>query len=1495
MVNFILFIASIIIILVTSFLLFWLRPVFMSERRMKGFFPLSVVALAWIAVATIDQLSAPEFFAYTYVTKVAFSIVVPYFTFWFFLNFTESKLLKYRAVKIYLIAAPTADILMLLTTRLHGLYFVNLDPPVYPSTIPPTAFLFWIHVSLIAVGVLFFYSLLIRYIVKNFRRYPLLFITGIGVAIPFILNIAFVVNLFGLNYDLSPIGYFFTITLFAYFSYASRVRNYNPTFFRDTLASITKSPELYSGIFEDAAMLIAKEGCNALNVQCTAIWKLSEDKNLLKKTISYEADGTTAMFSDTIDMTASEDYRDAIMQERLYVVNDVNSVESSTASIVSDNEPTLCAYMDAPIRVAGEVYGVICFEQHRCRAYPERREWSAQEQGFVSSLADFMAFAIENSERHRLESAVGEANKSLIAVNQAASLLLTTKDSEDVENNLMASMELVGRANNADRVHIWKCEKIDGVLHYVCIYSWFSEIGKKHEVLFKGYKRAFDKGPNWKDILSNGRCISGPINRLKQEDYEYVKKFGVKSLVMIPSLMDDQFWGFFSLDYCQEEREIPDEELSILRSFSLMMTNAINRHDLIVKRTREAELLTAQKYEYAAELSEALEVITKAPAISAGDVEAAADFITKIACEALIVSQVGFWRVLPGGDAQESISIYYSKTGKSAIREIYDLSVRPKYAELMRREKLIVMNSLEEIMEVLPMVREGNTDICASLDAQIRIEGKLVGTFGIEQMKTEVYPNGRKWTEEEQNFATAIADLMALAISGHERRLALDEAELANKTKSIFLAKMSHEIRTPMNAIIGMAELALREEMSDTVRNHVSTVKQAGANLMSIINDILDLSKTESGTLQIAPHEYSLSSLINDVISIIRMRAFDSQIRFVVNLDSDIPNALIGDEARIRQVLINILGNAVKFTEKGYVALFITGEKTDKKAITLSMEVRDSGRGIKEDDIEKLFDEYYQPEIESSSGKEGVGLGLAITRNIVKAMDGDITVESEYGKGSVFTVILPQKIHKSDKLAVVDNPDEKAVLIYERRAVYAFSIARTLENLGVHFELASSEEEFCDLVEKKRFPFIFASYVLFEKNNELVLEASDDSQIVLLTEFGESVPSGNWYTLSLPAHAISIAGTLNRESDNYSYNFIDEMTVRFTAPDAKVLVVDDINTNLKVVNGLLLPYKMNVDLRSSGFEAIEAIRTSRYDIVLMDHRMPGMDGVEATRRIREMAADDPYYANVPIVAVTANAVSGMKEMFLSSGFNEFVSKPIDTVNLNTVLEKWIPREKQIGATNENRIKEKKQPEITIEGLDVSKGIMLTGGTVEYYFETLATFYVDGHERKEEIERCLEFDNIQLYITHIHALKSASANIGADRLSEAAYALEMAAIDGDLEFVRKNNDSFYIHLDKILISIGDALSSHISGNRAGGVTIGKEEYYDLLRHLRTALDELDIDTINKTIDRLISTAQSDEVLSMIREVSKQILMVEYEEAEALIDKLLSEDSSKEKEK
>ena len=732
-----------------------------------------------------------------------------------------------------------------------------------------------------------------------------------------------------------------------------------------------------------------------------------------------------------------------------------------------------------------------------------------------------------------------------------------------------------------------------------------------------------------------------------------------------------------------------------------------------------------------------------------------------------------------------------------------------------------------------------------------------------------------------------------LALNQKMLESALEEANTASRAKSDFLAKMSHEIRTPMNAIIGMAELALRAKETENAREHVFTVKQAGFNLLSIINDILDFSKIETGKLEIFSDNYYLLSLSNDVISIIRMRAVDKRIRFVVYIDSKLPGVLTGDEGRIRQVLLNILSNAVKYTEKGFVSFSINAEKTGENEVNLIFEIKDSGVGIKQDDINKLFEEYTQFDLGKHRDVEGTGLGLAITNSFVRAMNGNISVESKYGEGSTFKVTLPQKVKSWRILAAVENPDNINILLYERREINHRSIIGNIANLGVNYDLALNDIEFNEKIMKNKFSFIFISYYLYKKNTEIISAYGGDAEIVVLTEFGEAVPDKYLLNLAMPVHSISIADIINGVSTSFTYNDYNYFFVRFQAPDAKVLVVDDIGTNLKVAEGLLSPYMMQIELCNNGHDAINLMKTKQYDLVFMDHKMPDMDGIETTRLFRawenEQAGKSGQSlkqpAGIPIVALTANAVVGTKEMFLTSGFNDFISKPIDTVEMNLILERWIPQEKQkkIVAENSGILPTERDLDIKIEGVNTSRGLSLSGGKIEQYLVVLEIFYKDGLEKINTIRECLDNSDIDFYTVHVHALKSASANIGAGALSEEARALELAGDNKDIEYIKKHNGYMISNLEKLLSKIKEELDRK-KMNSDLSITEPLDIISDLEK-LNLAIQNYNAGEMNQIINHLQGLNFREKIRDVIDEISENILLGDFEMAVEKINELI----------
>jgi signal transduction histidine kinase/CheY-like chemotaxis protein len=937
--------------------------------------------------------------------------------------------------------------------------------------------------------------------------------------------------------------------------------------------------------------------------------------------------------------------------------------------------------------------------------------------------------------------------------------------------------------------------------------------------------------------------------------------------------------------------------------FNLLYTSDINLIQYVLQTTKEhTEGFLAYLNEYLKSQNQFSDVFTP------GEMQNMANLL-EIYEETYIPIINEIFTLVEQGQREKALSVYINRftpifnTFIYYINTVFIKNLNHSLTETARNNESASINAylmlgivlLSLIVSVMLALAVTKSIAVPLSELEISTEKVVSGKLDV---KIEQSQNNDEIAHLSQRLQETIRQLnytQELELATIEARHEKEKAEAESKSKGEFLARMSHEIRTPMNAITGMAELALREDMPDTAREHILTIKQAGANLLSIINDILDFSKIESGKLQIVPSDYLFSSLINDVISIIRMKVIDSYLQFAVNIDCNIPNALFGDEIRIRQVLLNILSNAVKYTEKGFVSLAVTAEiaanAASENIVNITMEVRDSGRGLKQEDMEKLFDEFVQFDLAKNRGIEGTGLGLAITRSLVKAMGGDISASSEYGRGSVFTVTLPQKIRSGEKLATIENPNEKRVLVYELRTIYANSIVRTVNNLGVECALAANDSELIEKISTGAYSFVFVASGLYENVRDLCSRYESKAKIVLLTEFGEAAADLNLNILVMPVYSISVANTLNGIVTDSTFSINKEAAVRFTAVNAKVLVVDDIGTNLKVAEGLLLPYKMQVDLCQSGPEAIEAIKLNAYDLVFMDHMMPEMDGIQATAAIRAWEAENPGY-RTPIVALTANAVSGMKEMFIENGFSDFLSKPIDISKLDEMLDRWIPQEKRGMANEKTGMRSEggssSIPDFpAIPGVDAKRGIAMTGGTEAAYRTVLSMFCKDVEKRLPLLQNVpdtsADADSLTAFVTQVHALKSASASIGAEKVSARAAELEAAGKEGNLAAIRKNLSGFAEQLAELVKNIHAALEAHTTAasnemqppESSGPLPAG------LLHELETALRLQKAGDIDRILDELKKLPLNSKTIESLEQISDEVLMAEYDKAAGIL--------------
>ncbi|MDR2500514.1 MAG: response regulator [Treponema sp.] len=663
-------------------------------------------------------------------------------------------------------------------------------------------------------------------------------------------------------------------------------------------------------------------------------------------------------------------------------------------------------------------------------------------------------------------------------------------------------------------------------------------------------------------------------------------------------------------------------------------------------------------------------------------------------------------------------------------------------------------------------------------------------------------------------FAVFLSTLICLR---RFRREAVRAYE-AGAAKSRFLAQISHEIRTPLNAIIGMSEMAVRSNSFPEILDCARKIKHAGNNLLTLINDVMDFSKLEAGSLRIVEAPYALAAVLHGAIHAARARITNKAILFMVTVDASLPAHLLGDEARIRQVLLHLLSNAVKFTPQGSIALKVSQEPSGdpKQRLMLRLEVSDTGIGIKEADRNRLFGDFVRLDRARNTSIEGTGMGLALTRRICRAMGGTVWVTSRYGQGSVFTAVFPQRRIPGDDepFAAAQDPQSKKVLVYEHRTAYAGSIQAALYSLDVPFTAVAGAEEFLQELAGPApaggtaYYFAFVSPPLLEAARKLIQDRNLTTRLALLAGLEETPVPENTAVLPMPVYADTIASLLNREPSPLGGKTGEpELERFFTAPDARILVVDDIPTNIKVAGGFLAPYQAAVDTCLSGAEALELVKRREYDLIFMDHMMPDMDGIRTAAAIREWEQQPGHTRRqVPIVVLTANAVLGVKNLYLEKGFNAYLAKPIETAKLNAIMRAWIPREKQLQKGAAETERKGLLDGVLVPGVDLEKGKRQY--REEAYLEVLRSYGVHIPALLEKLRRLtgrpFSPETLREYAITVHGLKGSTYGICADGTAEKAEALELAARNGELQYVETHNGALIEEAAALAQNLREAL-------------------------------------------------------------------------------------------
>ena len=700
------------------------------------------------------------------------------------------------------------------------------------------------------------------------------------------------------------------------------------------------------------------------------------------------------------------------------------------------------------------------------------------------------------------------------------------------------------------------------------------------------------------------------------------------------------------------------------------------------------------------------------------------------------------------------------------------------------------------------------------------------------------------------------------------------ELEQVSRRTDDFMTNVSHELRTPINAVTGITSIMLKSETDLKRRTELAGVQRAGHRLFDQIGDILDYTEIDTNKIRLSNESYMLSSVLNDIVTEIQQLETEDYPEIVINIDPEVPSKLKGDGRRVKKIIRHLLDNAIKFTREGGIYVHVYTMKKDY-GVNVCIEVVDTGIGINDGDRERIMSGFYQTDSGRSRRAGGIGLGLPIVYGFVKAMGGFVRLESEPGKGTSVYVSIPQRVADEAPSISVDDSDNLCLACYLKpdkyksarvRDFYNDTIADMVRGCSLPLHRVNSIAELEKLMQTYKLTHLFIGQEEYEKDEGYFEYLDEDIKVAVSASYFFTLkPGSRMLLMRKPFFAFTVANILNAvQNEDGSLEGVEEKRPYF--PGVRALVVDDEEMNLFVAKGIFSDYGMDVVTAAGGQEAIDIFEVEEFDIIFMDHMMPEMDGVEAMKILKRRSRD---MKKAPvIIALTANAVSGAREMFLEEGFDEFVAKPIEPTELERTLKKVLPvsavkyresgeesafKREEAGTETAAEVNDPIE-ELARKGINIRSGLNYCRGDKDFYYELLNKFALDFDKKSKDIADNFEKEDWADYRIRVHALKSSSKMVGADRLSELAAEMEAAAKEAAAggkgsEYIKAHQEELKGLYHETALKVREALG------------VGDEAEKEL--------DEIDKKLLCsklKEIGSCLETFEADRAETLIRELS-----------------------------